>query len=101
MQRLTRLGTLLWTKLKRMDRHHVPRSDGRKPQSKMASATRGNVVHRRERFVGDLTSLVQDLCLKLYPLERISVVIVQGAHDRCVASSCTLQLPFDPEEALL
>ena len=58
------------TKLKRIDRHHVPRSDDRKPQSKIASATGGDVVHGRERFVGDLTSLVQDLSLKLYPLDE-------------------------------
>ena len=49
----------------------------------------------------DLTSLVQDLHLKLHPLESIEVVVGQGTDDRCVAPSSALQLPFDPEESFL
>ena len=60
-----------------MHRHHVPGSRGRKLHAKASSAAGRNIVHGGERFVGDVTTVVQDLCLKLHPLELIAVVVVQ------------------------
>jgi hypothetical protein len=79
----------------------VPRSSGRKRQAKADASTRRNVIHERERVMGDLTGRIQDVGLEPNALEAIQVVIVQDADDRSVAITGALQLPLDLEEPFL